>query len=164
MDGKELLERVISTIQEMYLKLGDPEGAVSLYYPFEGDFPGIEEEFSEAVRDYPGISLEFLSNRLRVLVPESECVRISAIPPKRTMADLVGLAAAHKNIDAYRQLLEERYPGAKLVRSGYIDFDWILTFPGDLDTDVYCLTEEFGTVTFHRFSEEEYLALGFALP
>jgi hypothetical protein len=42
MDGKELLERVISTIQEMYLKLGDPEGAVSLYYPFEGDFPRIE--------------------------------------------------------------------------------------------------------------------------
>ena len=80
------------------------------------------------------------------------------------MADLVGLAAAHKNIDAYRQLLEERYPGARLVRSGYIDFDWILTFPKDLDTDVYCLTEEFGTVTFHRFSEEEYLALGFALP
>jgi hypothetical protein len=52
----------------------------------------------------------------------------------------------------------------KLVRSGYIDFDWILIFPGNLDTDVYCLTEEFGTVTFHRFSEEEYLALGFALP
>ena len=165
MDGKELLERVISTIQEMYLKLGDPEGAVSLYYPFEGDTRRIEEEFAEAVSSEGfHISLEFLGNRLRLLVPESECVRISALPAKRTMADLVGLAAEHADVGAYRQLLDERYPDARLVRSGYVDFDWILVFPEDLDTDVYCLTEEFGTVTFHRFSREEYLALGFALP
>ena len=45
MNGKELLERAVSTIQEMYLKLGGPEGAVSLYYPFEGDPRRIEEEF-----------------------------------------------------------------------------------------------------------------------
>ena len=106
MDGKELLERVVSTIQEMYLKLGDPEGAVSLYYPFEGDYPNLESEFySEISGRYPGITVEMMSNRLRVLIPEEDCVRISAIPAKPTMKDLVDLTMARRNIDAYREHL-----------------------------------------------------------
>ena len=165
MDGKELLERVVSTIQEMYLKLGDPEGAVSLYYPFEGDYPNLESEFySEISGRYPGITVEMMSNRLRVLIPEEDCIRISAIPAKPTMKDLVDLTMARRKINDYREHLGHKYPGSRIIPSPYIDFDWILVFPEEIDKDIYCLSEELGTVTFHRFSKEEYTDMGFRLP
>ena len=37
-------------------------------------------------------------------------------------------------------------------------------FPEDVDPDIYCLVEEFGQVTYHRFSREDYLAFDFKLP
>ena len=44
-----------------------------------------------------------------------------------------------------------------------IEFDWVLTFSQDTDPDVYCISVEMGTVTYHRFSREDYLAMDFVL-
>ena len=32
-----------------------------------------------------------------------------------------------------------------------------------VDSDVYCLAVEMGSVTYHRFSREDFLAMGFRL-
>ena len=88
MNGEELFSRVVTTVQEMYLKIGDSYGSVSLYYPFEGDSP-IEEEFRRASeKDFPDMVLERLPQRLRVTVNEKDCVRISRLPMKRTITTL----------------------------------------------------------------------------
>jgi len=80
MNGEELFSRVVATVQEMYLKIGDSYGSVSLYYPFEGDGP-IEEEFGLAAgKDFPEMVLERLPQRLRVTINEKDCVRISKLP------------------------------------------------------------------------------------
>ena len=164
MNGEELLSRVVATVQEMYLKIGDSYGSVSLYYPFEGDSP-IEEEFRQAAgKDFPGMVLERLPQRLRVTVNEKDCVRISKLPMKRTMVDVVSATKGGMDIEKVRGFIKDRYPDSLISKSGYIAFDWILLFPEDLDDDVYCLSEELGQVTYHRFSREEYLALGFELP
>ena len=164
MDGRELLYRVVTTVQEMYLKIGDSCGSVSLYYPFGGDPKIITEEFREASRkDFPELELDILPERLRVVISEKDCRRISKLPVKATMRDMTSLVRDHAGIDDFRELIEKNYPGARLVPSGYIDFDWILVFPEDVDEDVYCLSEEMGSVTYHRFSREEFASLGFEI-
>jgi len=163
MNGEELFSRVVTTIQEMHLKIGDSYGSVSLYYPYEGDV-SIADGFRRAASDFPDMVLERLPQRLRVTVSEKDCARISAMPVKETIRDMVHITKGRADIDTVREFICGRYPESRMVRSGYIDFDWILTFPEGLDDDVYCLSEELGQVTYHRFSREEYLALGFEIP
>lgn len=165
MDGKDLLSRTIVTIQEMYLKIGDSYGSVSLYYPYEGDASVISREFAEVAGDeFPDIELEVLPQRLRVIVSEKDCGRISKMPVRETIKDVSGLVKDHAGIEDIRGFIGKKYPDARMIRSEWIDFDWILLFPEDIDDDVYCLSLELGQVTYHRFSKEEYLALGFTIP
>ena len=163
MNGSELFSRVVTTIQEMHLKIGDSYGSVSLYYPFESDAP-IEEEFRQAAVDFPDMVLGRLPQRLRVTVGEKDCLRISRMPVKKTIRDMVAVTKDRSDIGTVKEFIGDRYSDARIVKSGYIDFDWILIFPEELDDDVYCLSEEMGVVTYHRFSKEEYLALGFEIP
>ena len=164
MDGKELFSRTILAIQEMYLKIGEPSGSVSLYYPFDGDAEGIIREFSECTRgSFPGLDVEVLPQRLRVIVSERDCVRRSNLPIKPTMIDVISLVNGRVGIDEFQKAVSSKYPDATFRKSGNIDFDWVLIFPEDVDDDVYCISEEMGQVTFHRFSREEYLNFGYML-
>jgi hypothetical protein len=165
MNGRELLQRTVTTIQEMYLKIGDTNGSVSLYYPVTEDAERIAAEFREAAgTEFPDMVLESLPQHLRVVVDEKDCGRISRMPVRDTMRDMVSLTRERAPIDRFRALLDEKYPGSVIVESRYIDFDWIVRFPDGLDEDIYCLAEEMGQVTYHRFSKEEYLAFGFEMP
>ena len=164
MNGSELFSRTLTTIQEMHLKIGDFTGSVSLYYPCDGNFSTIGREFREASSRFPGIVLEELPGRLRVIVSEEDCRRIAALPVRKTVKDVASLIKTGASAEEFRAFIGKKYPGSKIVRSEWIDFDWILVFPPDLDSDVYCLSEELGRLTYHRFSREEYLALGFGLP
>lgn len=164
MNGKELLSRVFTSVQEMTLKIGDSLGSVSLYYPFEGNYDVIRSEFLEASSEaFPNIIIEHLPQRLRITIPEEDCKRISGLPTKRTMTDIIGLTKDRISISEFRKRIREAYPDSIISESGCMDFDWVLVFPG-MDEDVYCISEELGQVTYHRFSAEEFLALGFELP
>ncbi len=163
MDGKGLLARTVQSVQEMRLKIGDSAGSVSLYYPYEGDFEAMAEEFRrESSERFPGMVLETLLGRVRVTVPEEECERIAGMPMKETMEFITSLTKERIPLKEFLERVSERYPDAVSRESGVIDFDWILSFPED--RDVYCLSEEMGQTTYHRFTEEDFLALGFELP
>jgi hypothetical protein len=163
MDGKRLLSMTVRSVQEMRMKIGDSAGSVSLYYPNEGDFEILEKEFKEeSAESLPGIVLERLPGRVRVTVPEKECESISRMPVNESMEFVVSLAKEAVPLTEFLRRVKERYPDVRSGESGVIDFDWILSFPGD--DDVYCLSEELGRTTCHRFSEEDYLSMGFRLP
>ena len=165
MNGRDLLQRTVTTIQEMYLKIGDTNGIVSLYYPVGDDGERIKTEFLEATgSEFPDIVLESLPQRVRIIVSEEDCERISKMPMKGTMKDMTSLVNSHAPIDEFRKLIYEKYPGSIMMKSQYIDFDWVVRFPDEVDEDIYCLAEEIGQVTYHRFSKEEYLAFGYELP
>ncbi len=164
MDGKELYQRIIDTVQEMHLKIGDSEGSISLYYPFEGDFSGLAEEFETNCTRLPErIVIEHIPGRIRAIIPESVCRYASALPVKTTLRDIVELVNSHCGIAKFRRSITEKYPCASFREFGGIEFDWLLTFPEDADPDVYCINTEMGTVTYHRFSREDYLAMDFEL-
>ena len=164
MDGKGLYQRIVDTVQEMHLKICDSEGSISLYYPYEGELSEISEEFRRCCADFPGmITIELIPGRIRAIVPESVCRYISSMPVKPTLVDVVELVNSRCGIDNLRRIISERYPDASFREFDGIEFDWLLTFPPDTDPDVYCINIEMGTVTYHRFSREDYLAMGFAL-
>ena len=164
MDGKELYQRVIDTVQEMHLKIGDSAGSISLYYPYEGDLSLISDDFSSCCSDLPEpIDIERIPGRIRTIVPEADCRYISSLPARETLKDIVGLVNSRCGIDDFRRTLMQRHPDASFRESDDLEFDWILTFPEDTDPDVYCLAVEMGSVTYHRFSREDYLTMGFRL-
>ena len=160
MEGRELLDRIIRTIQEMCIKIGKPQGAVTLYYPYDDDFDELESDFNRvSALEYPSISLEYSDYTVRVLIPEEDCIRISRIPPTQTMKEVTELVAARASIDDIRRFATEKYPEALFRRWNGIDFDWILMFPEEIDSYVYCLSEELGQLTFHRLTRDEFIAM-----
>ncbi len=165
MDGKELYSRVVTTVQEMYLKIGDNDGSVSLYYPFKGDFETLKKEFLDASKD--GLTdpvVEQLPERVRIIISESDSKRIAHLTPRDTLRTIVGMVNDRTSMGKFIETINDRYPEAILQKVDYIEFDYVLMFPEDVDPDIYCLVEEFGQVTYHRFSREDYLAFDFKLP
>jgi len=161
MNGDSLFRRVVETVQEVCLKVGDVMGSVSLYYPCEDDVEKVISEFLSASRGYDGITAEGLPNRIRVTVSEEDCVRMSELPVKDTMKDVVTLIKDGLTPDEFRREILAKYKGARITDSNQLDHDWVLTFPDD--DDVYCLTSEMGRLTYHRFYRDEYLAFGYSL-
>jgi len=164
MDGNVLFSRVIDTVQETNLKIGDSFGSISLYYPYDGNYVELVEVFRKASADFPDMILEQLPQRVRVIVTEKDCARISKMPVRVTIKDMVALIKAHLSFEEFRERILSLYPDAEIYDSEYPEFDWLLIFPEDLDRDVYCLTEEMGQITYHRYSEDEFSDFGFTIP
>ena len=163
MDGRELFERVVSTVQETYLKIGDMSGSISLYYPFEGAAETLIGDFVRASSGFPGISVETLYQRIRVTVPEEVCRKMCWMPMDPDMRAMVELTRDQSSPEAFRDRLLKRNPKARMVPSPYPEFDWIVVFPKD-GSDIYCLAEEMGRLTYHRFSPEEFGRFGYEVP
>ena len=164
MNGHDLFSRAISTVQETNITIGDSSGSISLYYPFEGDFKTLENDFKKASSEYPNIVLEQLPQRVRVVISEEDSRRISELPARQTIIDIVEAVKRRVPFEEFRRSIVEKYPEARIVKSEYIEFDWILIFPSELDEDIFCLTEEFGQITYHRYSREEFQSFGFSIP
>lgn len=165
MDGKSLYRSIIESVQEMNITIGDTMGSTSLYYPFAGDLETLKQEFFVASKgSFPGVVLEQAPERVKVTVSEDDCKRIALMPVKETMKDVLVLVSGNVNMDNLRRHISQKYPDSRFGKTGGVEFDWALAFPEDVDDNVYCFSEEMGSVTCHRFSREEYLAFGFQLP
>ncbi|MBR6205433.1 MAG: DUF3877 family protein [Candidatus Methanomethylophilaceae archaeon] len=163
MDGEELFRAAVESVQEMVLKIGGSGGSVVLYYPFDGDFAGVEDGFREASESFH-MSLEPKLGRLMVTVPAEDCERIARMPVRETLRDVVELSRSSQSVSEFRQSVLSKYPCARFGDTGDGEFDMALCFPEDQDPNVYCVSEEAGRVIFHRFSRSDYLAFGFRLP
>ena len=165
MDGAELYERVVSTVQETILKIGDVVGSMSLYYPCTDDAERLAREFREAApEELKGIIVERLPDRIRVIVPEDESRIIARMPVRKTMGYAISIAKERVPMDEFVARVGEMYPSARFMEMDHLEFDMLLTFPRELDPYFYCLAEEMGIVTFHRFSMDDYEAFGFPMP
>ena len=165
MNGRELYQRVVTTVQEMQLKIGDSEGSITLYYPLEGDFGELSREFGASIEGMPdGPVLERLPGRVRVIVSESDCRAIAEKPIIPTLKEIVSLINAGVTIDELERGMKERFPECVVYEVDDVEFDRVMVFPQRIDPDVYCLDVEMGKVTYHRFSVEDFVVLGFEPP
>ena len=163
MDGKELFRAVVESVQETVLKIGDPAGAVTFFYPYDGDPEDIESEFMEASSSFH-MSLSLSPGRLSVSVPAEDCILIASMPVRDTLKDVVELSRRSSSVSEFREAVLSGHPDARFGDTGDGEFDTALCFPEDQDPNVYCVSEEAGMVIFHRFSRSDYLAFGFRLP
>ena len=165
MDGAELFGRTVSTVQEACMKIGDARGSMRLYYPFDGDFESLKSEFMDASSGIlDSTVLELMPGRVRITVSEKDSGRILGLPAKESMKRTIELIRDCATTDEFRRSIAAEFPGAEISKSSDIEFDWVMVFPEKEDTDVYCISEELGALTYHRFSAEEYRKLGFEMP
>lgn len=162
MNGKSLYMQVVSTILEIKVKLGSTDGSCTLYYPFDGDLDVIKNEFFKAAGDECGdISIDSVNDRLRIIVPESECIRICKMPVPKTLEYMISAVRDHKDLITVKKEINELFSGAVWTDMDNGEFDAKVTFREDEDPFIYCLHDECGQLIYHRFSQEDYKALGF---
>jgi len=165
MNGKDLYGRIVSTVQEISMKIGEVHGSVSLFYPYSGELDDLRDGFlQEADPQLKDILIERIPGRIRVVVSEEECRYIAGLPVRKTMADIIRITKGGIALDAFKERVRELYPQAVFTEMDHLEFDALLTFPPELDPDFYCLTEEMSRVSFHRFSKEDYQEFGFPMP
>lgn len=162
MDGRFLYKQVVSTILEIKAKLGSMSGSCTLFYPFEGDLERIREEFFESAGDgLKEIEVDCIDNRLRIVVPEDECIRIGETPVPKTLDYMISAVRDHKTIQTVKRELSEFFDGVELTDTYNGEFELKVTFPDDVDPFIYCLHEECGQLTYHRFSKDDYRSFEF---
>ncbi|MFA6728802.1 MAG: DUF3877 family protein [Prevotella sp.] len=170
MDSKKLENAVISTIQETQIKLGFVKGAVSLYIPLDSlSSDGTRNKSRETLdafiknsKDKLGnIECSILDNRVRIIVSEEGCRYISTLPVSLVLKIFVNSVLEHIEIKELKTRLQRASTGCIWKDVEGEEFDAIAYFEDDTDPYVYCIKTEYGHLTYHRFSREDYSRLGF---
>ena len=93
MDPSDLEDRIVSTVQEMQVKLGQSSGSLSLYLPLDcmgDDVTGGIARFREHVRPTLGdISCVLDGERARIIVSEEGCKYVAGLPALLTIVEAV---------------------------------------------------------------------------
>lgn len=173
----KLRKSIVDAVQEGQLKLGYRSETIRLYYPLASLCLLTEKEMSAedmtaALEKFAGENERELGRIEVSRKGERFCL---AVPPQGAqwvhehtdlngfLADFIRtigrhgctmeelLAQFHKHSDHVR--VEELHNG---------EFDWLIEFEdGDPDEYRYCIADEGGHLTYHRFTREDYEAFGF---
>lgn len=164
----DLEDRVISTIQEMQVKLGQSPGAVTLYLPLDcldGDADAELSRFREHVR--PGLGdvvCTVEGDRVRITVPEEGCRYVARLPVSPVLTAMVDAVMSRESLDGIRARLAGISSGLVWEEVDGDGFDHIAYFDDGTDPYIYCIDSDCGPITYHRFSRSDYAAFGFGNP
>lgn len=170
MDVQELEDAVISTVQETQVKLGPVNGAVSLYLPLDSicshstsNCPdGTLRDFVKNVRSRLGdVEYSIKDDRVRITVPKEGCIYVSKLPVSPVLRVMVDSILEGKDSKELKADLMQLSPGCVWIDVLEKEFDHVVYFKDDIDPYIYCIKEEMGHLTYHRFSRNDYLRLGF---
>ena len=174
----EALERnVIALVQEFQVKLGDSRDAIALYYPLDslnrllgGALDAYEmlkalSRFGEATRaTLGGVTATGKSGLFCLRVPAAGVEYVHASQPDPAfLRDFIAAISRHgveleEIISVFR-----RYSSQVCVeRIDSEEFDTLIYFQdGSPDDFRYCVKIEGPHAVYHRFTPEDYAALGF---
>lgn len=166
MDPDDLEDRVISTIQEMQVKLGQSPGAVTLYLPSDclGDDMELSR-FTEHVRPKLGnVICTVEDGRVRITVPEEGCRYVAGLPVSPVLTAMVDAVMSRESLNGIRARLAGISDGLIWEEVDGDGFDHIAYFDDGTDPYIYCIDSDCGPITYHRFSRRDYAAFGFDGP
>ncbi len=170
MDVQELEDAVISTVQETQVKLGPVDGAVSLYLPLDSICPHPDTSCTDVVlRDFVNsarprlgdVEYSIKDDRVRITVPKDGCTYVSKLPVSPVLKVMVDSILEGKHTKELKASLMMISPGCVWIDVTEKEFDHVVYFKDEIDPYVYCIKEEIGHITYHRFSRNDYLRLGF---
>ncbi len=175
---EKLIDNIVDQVKEAEIKLGYSKGTVRLYYPAEslaglvGQLPMAADalakglEGSGAFADTPlgGLRFSVKQGRIEVSVPPEGVEAVhETVPEPPFLRALIEFFRAHhrSSLEEIRALFgrfSPDYACEKMPEGG--DFQYVLYFPGGaVDPYYYCITDEMGHMTYHRFTKEDYLAM-----
>ena len=165
MDPSDLEDRIVSTVQEMQVKLGQSSGSLSLYLPLDCLDGDVEEEiarFREHVRPKLGdVACTLDEGRVRITVSEEGCRYVAGLPVSPVLLTMVDAVMSRESLDGIKARLEKVSKGLVWKEVDGDGFDHIAYFTDGTDPYVYCIDSDCGPISYHRFSRRDYEAFGF---
>lgn len=164
-EGNRILDEVVSSVQEMQVKIGSTDGSVSLFLPLdsiEGDPEEAIRAFRDAARDILGdVECSSDGRRVSIMVPEKGCEYVSSLPVSPILRIMVDSVMARSSLDDIRARLEAVSDGLVWKEVDGEGFDHIAFFTDGTDPYVYCIDSDCGPISYHRFTRRDYRAFGF---
>lgn len=178
MNLSALEKNVIEVMEEQQAKLGFDGNAVYLFYPLSSlsSLLGVcpEEKtilaalnaFCANVRDRLGkVEYTLHEDRVSLCIPKEGGVYVKqGLDENKFIVRLIRMVASHHaRMDDVLALFRE-YSDCVHVETMAedVEFDCLVYFEsGEPDGFYYCLKEDMGHVTYHRFTREDYREFGF---
>ena len=173
----KLRKSIVDAVQEGQLKLGYRSETIRLYYPLASlcmltgkemstaDMTAALEKFAgENERELGRIEVSRKGERFCLAVPPQGAQWVHEhTNPNGFLADFIRTIGQHGC--TMEELLAQFHKHSDLVRVEELhngEFDWLIEFEdGDPDEYRYCIADEGGHLTYHRFTREDYEAFGF---
>lgn len=165
---KALEKNIVDTIKESQLKLGFTPNPVTLFYPLESlnlltDADLSMSEMTAAISAYAsdilsGLSCNVFEDKIGVVV-SAESVR-AIHENTEASAFLTEFIAAVKEgctMEKAKAIFKKYSGNAVLEDMDDDEFDVLAYFPdGEPDAYKYCLANDLGGITYHRFTQQDY--------
>lgn len=178
MNYAKLERNVIEVMEEQQVKLGFDGNAVYLFYPLSSiglllDVSADEETLTEAlngfcahVRDQLGnVEFSMRDGRVSLIIPPEGCEFVKrGLKEDSFIVRLIRMVAGHHaHMDDVIALFKEYSDHVHVEKTpDGEEFDCLVYFiDGEPDSFYYCLKEDMGHVTYHRFTKADYEAFGF---
>ena len=165
MDPSDLEDRIVSTVQEMQVKLGQSTGVLSLYLPLDCMGDDVEGEIArvrEHVRPKLGdVACTLDEGRVRITVSEEGCRYVAGLQVSPVLLTMVDAVMSRESLDGIKARLEKVSKGLVWKEIDGDGFDHIAYFTDGTDPYVYCIDSDCGPISYHRFSRSDYESFGF---
>ncbi len=173
---RALDKSIRDAVKEEQVKLGYRKEVIRLYYPVESVKRMLHAEeaeqellkgFLEAERDTLGdIAVSLDGDRYCFRLPEeaSEYIR-EHTPEHGFLYDFINVIGRHgSTVEEILSVFRKYSEHVHIERLDNGEFDWLVYFEdGEPDDYRYCLKDEGHHIIYHRFTPEDYEALGISM-
>lgn len=174
-----LENHIINTIKESQLKIGYTPNSVTLNYPPESvsrmigakisELPSVLDKFSEYASPRLGrISFSLFEGRYAITVPAEGADYVNKhIKPEPFIEEWINAVKTPGKLSSIEDVLsvfQKHSDSVVCTPADSDEFQYAVYFSdGNPDDFVYCIDSDFGIITYHRFSKDDYTAMGFSL-
>ena len=178
MEYSKLEKNMIEVLKEEQAKLGYRSEKMRLYYPLQSlnRFLGTNFSPEEMQAELRGFSLWAKERLGDIEVSRNKESFCFLLPPQASdfvhghMGDAEFICDLVRTVSRHGATLEEvlgqfyrHSDHVHVEKAAHGEFDYLVYFEdGKPDAFRYCITEEGGHITYHRFTEEDYLDFAFA--
>lgn len=165
---KALEKNIVDTIKESQLKLGFTPNPVTLFYPLESLnlLTGADLSMSEmtaAISAYAsdilsGLSCNVFEDKIGVVV-SAESVRAihENTEASAFLTEFINAVKEGCTMEKAKAIFKKYSGNAVLEDMDDDEFDVLAFFPdGEPDAYKYCLANDLGGITYHRFTQQDY--------
>ncbi|CUX45828.1 DUF3877 family protein [Clostridium sp. C105KSO13] len=177
LDFEALEKNLTDAIAESYIKLGYTKSSMGFYYPLESlnSLLGAElsvAEMEEALKDFCGfvkgrlgkVSCSHNHTRFCILIPAEGMEYVhETVKDTGFLRDFIEkIQHSDCGIENIKEVFSRYSAHVKCKELQNGEFDYLIYFEDGIpDTYRYCIKFEGGHITYHRFTQKDYEALGF---